>query len=101
MFLYDTPLVLFIDNLTMRWSTARLVRLLSCQLGTVVPCPEGAETQEEGAYGGSPELNIDELVMVWESIHLGLFQTEIIDRQVKPLLRSTLYVKITPLKVEG
>ena len=53
-----------IDNLATPWSTARLVQLLSCQLGTVVPGPEGAETQEEGAYGGSPELNINELVTV-------------------------------------
>ena len=90
-----------IDNLAMPWSTARLARLLSCQLGTVVPGPEGAETQEEGACGGSPEVNIDELVTVWESVCLGPFQTEIIEGQVKPLLGSTSYVMITPLKVEG
>ena len=90
-----------IDNLAMPWSTASLAQLLSCQLGTVVPSPEGAETQEEGAYRGSPELNVDELVMVQESIHLGQFQTEIIEGWVKPLLGSTFYVMITPLKVEG
>ena len=74
-----------IDNLAMPWSTARLVRLLSCQLGTVVPGPEGVETQEEGACGGSPEMNVDELVMVQESVRLGPFQTEIIEGRVKPL----------------
>ena len=90
-----------IDNLATPWSTARLARLLSCRLGTVVPSPERGETLEEGACGGSPEVNIDELVMVWESACLGPFQTEIIEGRVKPLLRSTSYVMITPLRVEG
>ena len=90
-----------IDSLTMPWSTMRVVRLLFCQLGTAVPASEGAETPVEGTNGGSPEGSIDELVTVWESVHLGLFQTEIIEGQVKPLLRSTSYVMITLLKVEG
>ena len=90
-----------IDSLTMPWSTMRLARLLSCQLGTVVPGPEGAETLQEGACGGSPEVNVDELVTVQGSVHLGPFQTEIIEGQVKTLLGSTSYVMITPLKVEG
>ena len=90
-----------IDSLAMLWSTMRVEQLLSCWLGTVVPSPEGAETQEEGACGASPEVNMDELVMVWESVHLGPFQTEIIEGRVKPLLGYTLYVMITPLKVEG
>ena len=63
-----------------------------------VPTSEGVETQVEGASGGSPEGNIDELVMVWESIHLGPFQMEIIEGWVKPLLRDTSYVMITPLR---
>ena len=50
---------------------------------------------------GILEGSIDELVTVQESIHLGPFQTEIIKGQVKPLLGSTLYMMITPLKVEG
>ena len=90
-----------IDNLATPWLTVRLAQLLSCWLGIVVPSPEGAETLEEGTCGGSPEVNIDELVTVWESIHLGPFQTEIIEGRVKPLPGSTSYVMITPLKVEG
>ena len=70
-------------------------------VGMVVPSPEGAETLEEGACGGSPEVNVDELVTVWESICLGPFQTEIIEGWVKLLLGSTSYVMITPLKGEG
>ena len=62
---------------------------------------EGAETPVEGASGGSPEGSINELVTVWESVHLGPFQTKIIEGQVKPLLRDTSYMMITPLRVEG
>ena len=65
------------------------------------PTSEGAETPVEGASGESPEGSIDELVTVQESIHLGLFQTEIIEGWVKPLLGYTSYVMITPLRVEG
>ena len=75
--------------------------LLSCQRSMAVPASGGAETQVEGASVGPPEGNIDELVMVWESICLGLFQTEIIEGWVKPLLGDTSHVMITPLRVEG
>ena len=39
--------------------------------------------------------------MVRESVRLGPFQIEIIEGWVKPLLGSTSYMMITPLKVEG
>ena len=39
--------------------------------------------------------------MVQESIHLGPFQTEIIEGWVKSLLGDTSYVMITPLRAEG
>ena len=90
-----------IDRLSMLWSTMRVVWLLSCQLGAAVPTSEGAETPVEGASGGPPEGSIDELVMVWESICLGLFQTKIIEGRVKPLLRGTSYMMIIPLRAEG
>ena len=60
-----------IDCLSMLWATVRVVQLLSCQWSMAVPASGGAETQFEGASGGPPEGSIDELVMVWESIHLG------------------------------
>ena len=90
-----------IDSLAMLWSTIRVAQLLSCWFGMAVPTPEGGETPDEGASGGSLEVSIDELVMVQESVCLGLFQTKIIEGWVKPLLRSTSYVMITPLKAEG
>ena len=79
----------------------RVVQLLFCWLGTAIPTSEGAEAPVEGASGGSPEGSINELVMVWESVRLKLFQTEIIEGWVKPLLRYTSYVMITSLRVEG
>ena len=66
-----------------------------------IPASEGAETPVEGASGGPPEGSIDKLVTVQESVHLGPFQTEIIEGWVKPLLGYTSYVMITLLKAEG
>ena len=62
---------------------------------------EGAETQVEGASGGSPEGNIAEPFTLSESVRLGLLQTEIIEGWIKPLLGGTSDVMITPLRVEG
>ena len=90
-----------IDCLSMPWATVRVAHLLSCQWGMAVPTTGGAEIQVQGASGGLPEGSIDELVMVWESICLGPFQTVIIEGWVKPLLRDTSYMMITPLRAEG
>ena len=90
-----------IDHLSMPWSTMRVARLLSCQWSAAIPTSGGAEAQVEGASGGPLEGSVDELVMVWESICLGPFQTEIIEGWVKPLLRDTSYMMITSLRVEG
>ena len=56
------------------------------------------EAQSEGASGGPQEVDMDELVTVRESVHLGPFQTKIIEGRVKPLFRDTAQVMITPLK---
>ena len=78
---------------------ARMVQLLSCQKSTAVLTPGSVGTQTEGASGGPQEVDIDELVMVRENVCLGLFQTEIIEGWVKPLLGDTAHVMVTPLKV--
>ena len=75
--------------------------MLSCLLGMAVPTSEGTETPVGGASGGSPEGSVDELVTVQKSVHLGPFQTEIIEEWVKPLLGYTSHVMITLLRVEG
>ena len=79
----------------------RVARLLSCQWNVAVPTSGGAETQVKGASGEPLEGSIDKLVMVWESICLGPFQTKIIEGWVKPLLGDTSRVMIIPLRVEG
>ena len=43
------------------------------------PCPNGVEAQSEGASGGLQEVEVDELIMVGESVCLGPFQMEIIE----------------------
>ena len=57
------------------------------------------EAQSEGASGGPQEVDMDELVTVRESVHLGPFQTKIIEGWVQPLLGDTAHVMIMPLKV--
>ena len=90
-----------IDRLSMPWATVRVVQLLSCQKSTAALIPGSAETQAEGASRGPQEVDVDELVTVRESVHLGPFQTKIIEGWVKPLLGDTAHVMITPLRVEG
>ena len=70
--------------------------MVDCEVGVTALLLVG-----HGSPWGSPEVNVDELVTVRESVHLGPFQTEIIEGRVKPLLRSTSYAMITPLRVEG
>ena len=88
-----------IDHLSMPWATVRMAQLLSCWKSTAVLTPGSVETQSEGASGGPQEVDMDEMVMVRESVNLGPFQTEIIEGWVKPLLGDTAHVMITLLKV--
>ena len=57
------------------------------------------KAQTEGASRGPQEVDVDELVTARESVHLGPFQTEIIEGWVKPLLGDMAHVMIMPLKV--
>ena len=89
-----------IDHLPMPWAMARMVQLLSCQKSTAAFTPGSVgEAQSEGTSRGPQEDHVDELVMVRESVHLGPFQTEIIEGQVKPLFGDMTHVMITLLKV--
>ena len=85
----------------MPWAMVRMVQLLSCWKSTAVLTLGSVETQSEGDSGGPQEVDMDELVMVRESIRLGPFQTEIIEGQVKPLLRGMAHGMVMLLRVEG
>ena len=62
-----------IDHLSMPWATVRMVQLFSCQKSTpVFTLGSAGEAQSEGTSGGPQEVDVDELVMVREGIHLGL-----------------------------
>ena len=52
-----------IDHLSMPWTTARMVQLVSCQKSTAVPCSGECR---EGASRGPQQVDVDELVMVKE-----------------------------------
>ena len=67
-----------IDHLSMPWSRVRMAQLLSCQKSTAVLTLGSAETQTEGVSGRPQEVDMDELVTVRESVHLGPFQTELV-----------------------
>ena len=69
-----------IDHLSTPWATARMAQLLSCQKSTAVLALGSVEAQSEGTSRGPQEVDMDELVMVRESVHLGPFQIKIIDR---------------------
>ena len=56
------------------------------------------ESSIRGGQWGPQEVDVDELFTVREIIHLGLFQMEIIEGKVKPLLGDTAHVMIMPLK---
>ena len=90
-----------IDRLSMPWATVRMAQLLSCQKSTAVLASGSVEAPSEGASGGPQEVEVDELVMVGESVHLGPFQTEIIEGWVRPLLGDAAHIMITPLRVKG
>ena len=90
-----------IDCLSMPWAMARVVQLLSCWKSTAVLILGSVETQDEGASRGPQEADMDELVIWRECVHLGPFQTKIIEGRVKPLLGDTAHVMITLLRVEG
>ena len=91
-----------IDHLSTPWAMARMVQLLSFWKNMAVfTLGSAGKAQSEGASRGPQEVDVDELqlVTVRESIHLGLFQTKIIEGWVKPLLGDMAHVMITPLKV--
>ena len=88
-----------IDHLSTPWATARMAQRLSCQKSMAIFIPGNAgEAQSEGTSGGPQEVDVDELVMVRESICLWPFQTEIIEGWVKPLFGDMSHVMITLLK---
>ena len=88
-----------IDHLSMPWATARMVQLLSCWKSMAVfTLGSVGEAQSEGTSGGPQEVDMDELVIVRESILLGPFQTEIMEGRIKPLFGDTTHVMITPMK---
>ena len=74
------------DRLLTPWAMVRASHLLSHQ-GTVA--------EDLGATGDGP---MDEPVFVKENVRLGLFQTQILECRVKPLVGESTYVMVIPLR---
>ena len=90
-----------IDHPSMPWVTVWMAQLLFCRKSMAVFTPGNmGKAQSEGASGGPQEVDVDELVTVRESVHLGPFQTEIIEGWLKPLLGDMTHMMIMPLKTE-
>ena len=88
-----------IDHLSMPWATARMAQLLPCWKSmAVLTLGSVGEAQSEGASGGPQEVDVDEVVMVRESVRLGPFQTKIIEGLVKPFFGDMAHVMITLLR---
>ena len=89
-----------IDRLSVSWAMIQASRLLS-------KC--GTTDLGKGAVGGMEEAQIlsaestvkgiDEPILVKENVRLGLFQTQILECKVKPLLGETVLVMVCPIKV--
>ena len=89
-----------IDCLSTPWATARMAQLLSCQKSMAVFSPgRVGKAWSEGTSGGPQEVDVDELVMVRESVCLRPFQTKITEGWVKPLFGDMANMMITLLKV--
>ena len=89
-----------LDQLSTSWTMTQASCLL-CQCGTAAleagdisstPADERATT-----FVASPDQEIDEPVFMKESLKLGPFQTQIIERKTKPLLGESTHVMVTPL----
>ena len=70
--------------------------------GTVVADPgvAGDGPVEEGAAAAKPPMgpDLDKPVFVRENVRLGLFQTQILECSVKPLIRESTHVMVMPLR---
>ena len=89
------------DRLSMPWVVVRVSILLS-QWGTVVEDQEAAGDGpvEHGATASQLPVgqDVDEPVYIKENVKLGLFQTQIVECRVKPLIGKSAQVMVIPLK---
>ena len=83
------------------WNMWLPPRVFHIQCMTILGIPGWAPTDDMQPEPWAKAHLSYKLVMVWESVCLEPFQTEIIEGQVKPLLRYTSYVMITLLRAEG
>ena len=90
------------DRLLTPWAMVRASCLLSRQ-GTVAEDPGAAQDgpTEEGATTLESPIgqDLDKPVFMKENVRLGLFQTQILECKVKPLIGESAQVMVMPLKM--
>ena len=80
------------DWISTPWVTVRLAQLLSW-------CTITGETQEEGAEGTdtSEEKEVDTVIKMKDSIHVGPFQTEILEGKISQAPTRDTHVMVAPI----
>ena len=89
------------DRLSTPWAVVRASRLLS-QWGTVAEDPgtAGDGPMEQGTTAVKPcaSRDLDVPVFMKENVRLGLFQTQILECRVKPLIGKSAHIMVTSLR---
>ena len=90
------------DRLSTPWAMVRESHLL---LGTVAEDPgvagDGLKEQEATALKPHTSQDLNEPVFMKENVRLGLFQTQILECRVKPVIAESTHVMVTPLRAGG
>ena len=90
-----------IDRLSTLWAIARTSSLLSRCETVVLPTNSVDGALAEGGAIASEDLadqDIDEPILMRESMKLGPFQMEILEGKTKPFLGESAHVMVVPLK---
>ena len=79
------------DRISTSWSTVRLAQLFSQHVGT-----EGMPSEGEGV--DAPKKNgVDTVVEMGSSVHVGTFQTEILEGKISQAPMCDTHVMVTPV----
>ena len=89
-----------INRFSVPWAMTQMLCLLSwCETTDLSEGAVGGTEEAQTLSTESTDKGIDEPVMVREHVKVGLFQTQILECKVKPLLRETALVMVCPIRV--
>ena len=91
-----------LDMLLPPWAVVRASRLLSIRWGTTTSNDEGSgDVANPEPSASAPESETGIPVYVRESIHVGAFQTQILECKVDPLQEESVEVMVIPVRSGG